>query len=256
MYKWQDYLTKQVPVVFQPDAPAALVESINNLQIGKQSPTLALTPEELVLPAVNHTRRGLLAGGQGAAAVTTYLVRRVLQAVVVLVLISMLVFGFRCLLPGGPQQAILAGNAGGAQLGALRHDYGIGSPAVVEYLHWLGQVLHGNLGYSYVAERQRRFAARGQPAAHARADAQRDGDGDRGRDPGSASLRRSAATRGPTGSPARVVLPRIRHAVVLPRLGPDPGLRGPAALARCRRSAGSGYRGRADRLARPDAAGR
>ena len=81
---------------------------------------------------------------------TTYLIRRALQAAVALVLISMLVFGFLFLLPGGPQQAILAGNAGGAQLGALRHDYGIGSPAVVEYLHWLGQVLHGNLGYSYV----------------------------------------------------------------------------------------------------------
>jgi peptide/nickel transport system permease protein len=82
--------------------------------------------------------------------VITYLIRRSLQALVALVLISMLVFGFLWLLPGGPQQAILAGNAQGAQLSALRHDYGLGSPAVVEYLHWLGQVLSGNLGYSYV----------------------------------------------------------------------------------------------------------
>lgn len=80
----------------------------------------------------------------------TYLLRRALQALIVLVLISMLVFGFLWLLPGGPQHAMLAGNAQGAALGALRHDYGLGSPAVVEYLHWLGQVLSGNLGYSYV----------------------------------------------------------------------------------------------------------
>ncbi|HEX2318492.1 MAG TPA: ABC transporter permease [Streptosporangiaceae bacterium] len=79
-----------------------------------------------------------------------FLVRRVLQAAVALVLISMLVFGFLWLLPGGPQQAILAAAGSGAPLGALRHDYGIGSPVVVEYLHWLGQVVHGNLGYSYV----------------------------------------------------------------------------------------------------------
>jgi peptide/nickel transport system substrate-binding protein len=46
MYKWQDYLTKQLPVVFQPAAPAALVESVNNLHIGIQSPTLAINPEE------------------------------------------------------------------------------------------------------------------------------------------------------------------------------------------------------------------
>jgi peptide/nickel transport system substrate-binding protein len=46
MYKWQDYLTKQLPVVFQPEAPAALVESVNNLHIGTLSPTLAINPEE------------------------------------------------------------------------------------------------------------------------------------------------------------------------------------------------------------------
>ena len=79
-----------------------------------------------------------------------FLVRRVLQAAVVLVLISMLVFGFLWLLPGGPKQAILAAAGSGAPLGALRRDYGIGSPVVLEYLHWAGQVVHGNLGYSYV----------------------------------------------------------------------------------------------------------
>jgi peptide/nickel transport system substrate-binding protein len=46
MWNWENYLTKQLPVVFQPDAPAALVESINNLHIGTQSPTLAINPEE------------------------------------------------------------------------------------------------------------------------------------------------------------------------------------------------------------------
>jgi peptide/nickel transport system substrate-binding protein len=46
MWKWQDYLTKQLPVMFQPDAPAALLESVASLHIGKQSPTLAINPEE------------------------------------------------------------------------------------------------------------------------------------------------------------------------------------------------------------------
>jgi peptide/nickel transport system substrate-binding protein len=46
MWKWENYLTTQLPVVFQPDAPAALVESVDNLHIGKQNPTLALNPEQ------------------------------------------------------------------------------------------------------------------------------------------------------------------------------------------------------------------
>jgi hypothetical protein len=46
MWQWEDYLTTQLPVVFQPAAPAALVESISNLRIGTQSPTLAINPEE------------------------------------------------------------------------------------------------------------------------------------------------------------------------------------------------------------------
>lgn len=46
MYAWQDYLTSQLPVVYQPTAPASLIESVDNLKIGKQSPTLAITPED------------------------------------------------------------------------------------------------------------------------------------------------------------------------------------------------------------------
>lgn len=81
---------------------------------------------------------------------TTYLPRRVLQAGTALLLLTMGVFGLLWLLPGGPQHAMLSGAAGGAGLGRLRHDYGLGSPAVIAYLHWLGQVVRGNLGYSVV----------------------------------------------------------------------------------------------------------
>ncbi len=46
MWKWENYLTGQLPVVLQPEAPAALIESVANLRIGAQSPTLAITPED------------------------------------------------------------------------------------------------------------------------------------------------------------------------------------------------------------------
>jgi peptide/nickel transport system substrate-binding protein len=45
MWRWEDYLVTKVPVMYEPQAPAALVETINNLHIGVLNPTLALAPE-------------------------------------------------------------------------------------------------------------------------------------------------------------------------------------------------------------------
>ena len=80
----------------------------------------------------------------------TYLLRRALQAAAALLLLTMLLFGLLWLLPGGPQHALLSGAGGGIGAARLRNDYGIGSPLVIAYLHWLGQVLQGNLGYSVI----------------------------------------------------------------------------------------------------------
>ncbi len=72
----------------------------------------------------------------------TYLVRRLLQAVVVLVLVSLIVFSFRWLLPGGSARALLSAGLNGT---------GPNSPVIVQYFSWLGQVLQGNLGHSVQA---------------------------------------------------------------------------------------------------------
>jgi peptide/nickel transport system substrate-binding protein len=46
MWRWQNLLTAQLPVVLQPEAPTELVESIDNLHIGVQETTLGITPED------------------------------------------------------------------------------------------------------------------------------------------------------------------------------------------------------------------
>src|SRR6266487_1761026 len=46
MWQWEDYLAQQLPVMLQPLAPSALIESIGSLRIGVQSPTLEMTPED------------------------------------------------------------------------------------------------------------------------------------------------------------------------------------------------------------------
>jgi peptide/nickel transport system substrate-binding protein len=44
MYKWQDFLAGQLPVVYQPNS-AILTETINGLHIGPQNTALTITPE-------------------------------------------------------------------------------------------------------------------------------------------------------------------------------------------------------------------
>ena len=45
MYKWQNYLAPQLPVVYEPDYPS-LVETIGGLDIGPQDSALSIMPEE------------------------------------------------------------------------------------------------------------------------------------------------------------------------------------------------------------------
>ncbi len=46
MYKWEKYLTPLLPVMLQPEAPYALLEHIDDLHIGQQSPTITMNPED------------------------------------------------------------------------------------------------------------------------------------------------------------------------------------------------------------------
>jgi peptide/nickel transport system permease protein len=82
--------------------------------------------------------------------VTKFLVRRCSQAVVVLLLVSVIVFGLLHLLPGGPARAILGTHATPTNIAAFNKQNGLDSPVPVQYWHWLTGVLSGNLGFSYV----------------------------------------------------------------------------------------------------------
>jgi peptide/nickel transport system permease protein len=78
-----------------------------------------------------------------------YIVRRVLSMVPVLVIVSMLAFGLLYVLPGDPAVAMLGENAGNQQTYlALRRDLGLDQPLYLQYLSWLGRLLHGDLGRS------------------------------------------------------------------------------------------------------------
>jgi peptide/nickel transport system permease protein len=78
-----------------------------------------------------------------------YLIRRLLQSVVVVLLVALIVFVLLRLLPGNPATIVLGPRASLAAIKQFNHTYGFDKPPVLQYFFWLGQLLHGHLGSSY-----------------------------------------------------------------------------------------------------------
>jgi peptide/nickel transport system permease protein len=81
---------------------------------------------------------------------TTYILRRVLQAIPIMFLLSVFLFGVVRLMPGGPlAQAERNPNVTPEQLAALRVRLGLDQPLPVQYVKWIKAfVLEGDWGYS------------------------------------------------------------------------------------------------------------
>ena len=80
---------------------------------------------------------------------TRYLAYRLIHSVVVVIGVTIIVFLLLHHLPGGPARAILGAKATPVTIAAFNREYGLNSPLPVQYLHYVDQLLHGNLGYSY-----------------------------------------------------------------------------------------------------------
>lgn len=83
-----------------------------------------------------------------------YLIRRVLQACLTLIVISIIIFGLISSVPGGILSAY-SENPDYTQedLARLREKYGLDDPVPVRYLKWLGNVLQGDWGNSFTSKR-------------------------------------------------------------------------------------------------------
>jgi peptide/nickel transport system permease protein len=77
-----------------------------------------------------------------------FLIRRVLQAVLVLFIVTVITFGLVHLFPGGPLRALLGPRATTAQINYYNHLYGFDRPFYVQYGKWVWALVHGNFGFS------------------------------------------------------------------------------------------------------------
>ncbi|MGO8959046.1 MAG: ABC transporter permease [Streptosporangiaceae bacterium] len=80
---------------------------------------------------------------------TRFLIRRFLQALVVLFGLTLVVFLLIHLLPGGAARALLGPRASAPAVRAFEIANGYNKPLVIQYLDYLGRLAHGNLGFSY-----------------------------------------------------------------------------------------------------------
>jgi peptide/nickel transport system permease protein len=86
-------------------------------------------------------------GGQ----VALFLLRRVIQSIVVLLLVTVITFALLRAIPGNPAVAIMGPGVyrDPAQIAIFDHTYGFDRPWYSQYLLWLSNLIRGNLGYSW-----------------------------------------------------------------------------------------------------------
>jgi len=72
----------------------------------------------------------------------SYLIRRVVQAIVVVLMASFLVFAIMHWLPGDPILIYVTSDTykqyTAEEIEALRHEFGLDRPVIVQYADWLG----------------------------------------------------------------------------------------------------------------------
>ena len=80
----------------------------------------------------------------------SHLASRILQVIPTILLVSVLVFALQQLMPGDPAIVLAGEERGDPQvLAQIREQLWLDRPLPVQYLHWFGGVLHGNLGFSW-----------------------------------------------------------------------------------------------------------
>ncbi|WP_027723893.1 ABC transporter permease [Tuberibacillus calidus] len=80
----------------------------------------------------------------------TYIIRRILVSIPLLLGISILSFLIIQLAPGDPTSLFLDPNIKPEDREAFIEAYGLNDPVYIQYFHWLWQILHGNFGQSLI----------------------------------------------------------------------------------------------------------
>jgi peptide/nickel transport system permease protein len=85
--------------------------------------------------------------------VILFVLRRLLSAIPVLLVVSLLTFGIIWLVPGDISAEIGGADATAEQIAQIRQQFGLDKPLLERAVQWYGNLLRGDLGYSYLLDR-------------------------------------------------------------------------------------------------------
>ncbi len=83
-----------------------------------------------------------------------FIIRRAIQAVIVIFLITVLSFMLLQIIPGDPVIRILGTKATPQAIAELTHQLGLDLPIHQQYLKWMNGIFHGDLGSSFIFHEQ------------------------------------------------------------------------------------------------------
>jgi peptide/nickel transport system permease protein len=82
-----------------------------------------------------------------------YILKRLLQVIPTIVMITMVVFAMMQSIPGDPTVALFGDAYDAENAARLRAEYGLDKPIIVQYAIWLGKLVRGDWGESYLTGR-------------------------------------------------------------------------------------------------------
>jgi peptide/nickel transport system permease protein len=84
---------------------------------------------------------------------THFIIRRLIQSIFLLLIVSMIAFFVQEIAPGGPEVFTENPRLPASYAAEQRHLLGLDQPLPVQYVKWLWQVLHLNFGRSFTDQR-------------------------------------------------------------------------------------------------------
>ena len=110
----------------------------------------AFLPSPYLRPIAAAPRAWARFPGKEKTLLATYTLRRILQLIPLLLLITVVIYGLTALQPGDPVDQLIFGNPRitPEDIARLREAYGVNTPWIERYWTWLTHALRGDFGYS------------------------------------------------------------------------------------------------------------